>query len=68
MCYVQPLQDRYLHMEMNVGPSQRRMEIISESLKEEYLERLCSSFNNSGIWRTIYIGELYTLYNELEIE
>ena len=28
-------EDRYLHREVNVGPSQRRMEICSESLKEE---------------------------------
>jgi hypothetical protein len=34
--YINPLQDRYLHMEVNGGLSQRRMKICSKSLKEEY--------------------------------
>ena len=34
------LDSRYLHKEVNVGPSQRRMGIGSEFLKEEYEERL----------------------------
>jgi hypothetical protein len=34
------LDSRFLHKEVNVGPSQRGMGIGSEFLKEEYEERL----------------------------
>ena len=33
-CYIKPLEYRYLHMEVNAGPSQRMVEMRSESSKE----------------------------------
>ena len=34
--HIKPLQDRYVYVEVKFIPSQRRVEICSEFLKEEY--------------------------------
>jgi hypothetical protein len=60
--FKKPLWDRYLHTEANVGSSQRRVEIRSESLR--ILIIIYGPITDNGIWRTRNNNELYMLYNE----
>jgi len=66
VCYTKPLQDRNLHVEVNVDPSQRNG-IMRWIFERRILRKIYGPVNDKVIWRTRYSNELYTFYDELHI-
>ena len=58
---------RLTHLEVNVGSSQRRMEICSRNFERKILRMIYDTISDNVIWRTRHNNELYTLYEELDI-